>query len=188
MGFTVNHSDGMVKDSEFQAYARLLRQSGVDLGKVPRVRENETPNRWLYVWKTEEEARAFAKELKKRTGQPWVVHPVNAPASEGPLGPLMVQLVRQGNGLVIALHTLSRALIRSAFPDARSPVCTVFIGTETWSDFRREKGGLSELVREILPNLTGLTAEQIEAIGYSVTDTITDQTVLSVPPREVVRG
>jgi len=186
MGFTVNHSDGMVKDSEFQAYTRLLRQSGVDLGKVPRVREAN--KRWLYVWKTETEANAFAKELQKRTGQPWVVQPVVAEASEGPLGPLMVQLVRQGDGLTFGVHALSRAMIRSAFPDARSRVSTVFVNPETWNDFRRERGGLSDLVREILPNLTGLTCEQIDTLGYSVIDTITDETILSVPPGAIVQG
>jgi hypothetical protein len=35
MPFTVNRNDGMTKDAEFEAYARLLRQQGVDLGKYP---------------------------------------------------------------------------------------------------------------------------------------------------------
>ena len=36
MGFTVNRRDGYTKDAEFEAYARLLRQQGVDLGRLPR--------------------------------------------------------------------------------------------------------------------------------------------------------
>ena len=36
MAYTVTR-DGGTKDAEFEAYARLLRQQGVDLGKVPRV-------------------------------------------------------------------------------------------------------------------------------------------------------
>ena len=38
MGFTVYHPGG-TKDHEFEAYVRLLRQQGVDLGKLPRVPE-----------------------------------------------------------------------------------------------------------------------------------------------------
>ena len=45
MGFTVNRDDGMTKDAEFEAYARLLRQQGVDLGKLPRVPEPGTGRR-----------------------------------------------------------------------------------------------------------------------------------------------
>ena len=36
MAFTVTRSDGATKDAEFEAYARLLRQQGIDLGKLPR--------------------------------------------------------------------------------------------------------------------------------------------------------
>ena len=36
MAFTVGRNDGFTKDAEFEAYARLLRQQGVDLGKLPR--------------------------------------------------------------------------------------------------------------------------------------------------------
>ncbi|HYT93593.1 MAG TPA: hypothetical protein VEL76_33045, partial [Gemmataceae bacterium] len=34
MGFAVTHSNG-TSDTAFQAYARLLRQKGIDLGKLP---------------------------------------------------------------------------------------------------------------------------------------------------------
>src|SRR4051794_40142857 len=49
MGFTVYRGGG-TRDSEFQAYVRLLRQRGVDIGKVKRVLEPEAGRRWLYVW------------------------------------------------------------------------------------------------------------------------------------------
>lgn len=39
MAFTVSRNDGGTKDSEFEAYARLLRQQGVDLGKSSRAPE-----------------------------------------------------------------------------------------------------------------------------------------------------
>jgi hypothetical protein len=67
MAFTVNHNEGMTKDAEFEAYARLLRQQGVNLGKLPRAPEPVTGRRWLYAWDSEEKARAFADELNNRT-------------------------------------------------------------------------------------------------------------------------
>ena len=60
MGFTVTHQGG-TKDVEFEAYARLLRQKGVDLAKLNRVPEPGTGRRWLYVWNVEADAQAFAQ-------------------------------------------------------------------------------------------------------------------------------
>ena len=59
MGFTVTRPAG-TKDSEFQEYARLLRQQGVDLSRAARVLEPSTGRRWLHVWSTEVEAERFA--------------------------------------------------------------------------------------------------------------------------------
>jgi len=96
MAFTVGRNDGFNKDAEFEAYARLLRQQGVDLGKLPRAPEPGTGRRWLYVWDSREKAQAFADELKKRTrDNAWVVLEVAAPPSEGPLGPISFRLVEE---------------------------------------------------------------------------------------------
>jgi hypothetical protein len=182
MGFTVNHPGG-TRDAEFQTYARLLRQRGVDLGKLPRVRDPITNRRWLYVWNTPEEARAFAEELKDQTGDPaWQVVEVNGSPSEGPLGPLVIQLVRQSDGLTFALHPLSRATIRSAFPQAVSATTYATIDLPTWADFKTTRGGLGDLVRELAPSLTGLSAAELDAVGYSVVDADTQETLLTVPP------
>src|SRR5437773_1289787 len=79
MGFTV-HRPGGTKDSEFEAYARLLLQQGKDLGKLPRVPEPGTQNRWLYVWQTREQAKDFAQELRRRTrDDAWEVVQVETP-------------------------------------------------------------------------------------------------------------
>jgi hypothetical protein len=181
MGFTVYHEGG-TKDAEFEAYARLLRQRGADLGKLPRVPEPATNRRWLYVWNTREEAEAFARELKKRTGdRAWSVLELNAPISEGPLGPILIQLTRRGDGLSFTLHPLSLALIRSAFPQV-GPTTRTFIDTELWYDFLRTRGDLAELTRQIAPGLTGLQLEQLERLGYAVVDDDTDETLVYSPP------
>lgn len=110
MPFTVTHQGG-TKDVEFEAYARLLRQKGMDLAKLNRVPEPETSRRWLYVWNVEADAQAFADELKKRTrDNAWEVVQVNAPPSEGPLGPVEIQVGRQNNGWTFALHPFSRQI------------------------------------------------------------------------------
>jgi hypothetical protein len=182
VGFTVTRPGG-TKDAEFQAYARLLRQLGKDLGKLPRVPEPGTSRRWLYVWNTEEEARAFADELKKRTRDAaWAVVDVNAAASEGPLGPILIQMTRQADGLTFALHPLSRAVIRSGFPRAVSSASTASIDTATWYEFRKERGGLDELVRQIAPSLTGLDSAELDALGYAVVDADSDETLVFRPP------
>jgi hypothetical protein len=188
MGFTVTRPGG-TKDAEFQAYARLLRQKGVDLGKLPRVPEPGTNRRWLYVWNSQADAQAFANELKEHSGDPgWQVVQVNGPPSVGPLGPVLIQMVRQAEGLTFRLHPLSRAMIRSAFPDAVSPTTYASIDPSNWDDFRKKKGGLADLVRELAPNLTGLMPEQLAALGYAVVDADTDETLVFVPPAIRVRG
>ncbi len=176
MGFTVTRQ-GDTKDAEFQTYARLLRQKGVDLGKLSRVRDPITDQRWLFVWNTQGEAQAFADELKEQTSdQAWEVVDVNGPSSEGPRGPLMIQLVRQVDGLTFELHPLSRAMIRSAFPRAVSATTYATIDTRNWNDFKKSKGGVGELAREIAPSLTSLSSSQLDEVGYSVVDADSDET------------
>ena len=67
MGFTVTHPGG-TEDAEFQAYIRLLRQEGEDVGKLPRVADPGAtqPRRWLNVWPTVEAARRFAALVQSR--------------------------------------------------------------------------------------------------------------------------
>ncbi|MGH7172148.1 MAG: hypothetical protein ACRELG_17880 [Gemmataceae bacterium] len=188
MGFTVTHPGG-IADAEFPTYARLLRQRGVDLGKLPRVRDPIAQRRWLHVWNARAEAEAFAQELKAWTGdRAWEVVEVNGAASEGPLGSVVIQLVRQVEGLTFGLHPLSRAMLRSAFSQTVSPTTYVTVDTSTWDDFRKTKGGLNELVREIVPSLTGLSRDQLEALGYAVVDADTNQTLLSAPVAATANG
>jgi hypothetical protein len=188
MGFTVARQDG-TKDAEFEAYARLLRQQGVDLGNLPRVPEPATRRRWLYVWQSREEAQAFADELKKRTrDNAWVVVEAAAPSSEGPMGPLIVQVGRRASGLVFGLHPLSRALIHSAFPRVKGQASTVAINFETLQDFLTTHGSLGALAHEVLPTLTGLKLEDLEKLGYALIEDDTNRTLVFVPPGDLVQA
>src|SRR5207244_3674984 len=150
MGFTVTRPVG-TKDAEFEAYVRLLRQQGKDLGDLPRVPDPENPRRrWVYVWNTQEEAQQFADELKEQTGDNgWRVESTAAPPSNGPFGPVLIQLARRSDVSVLALHPLSLAMIRDAFPDARPSAANAIINTQTWNDFLNTQGSLTDLVEEL---------------------------------------
>jgi hypothetical protein len=189
MGFVVTRPGG-TKDVEFEAYARLLRQQGKDLGNLPRVPDPENPKRrWVYVWNTEREAEQFANELNEETGNgAWRVVPSAAPPSNGPFGPVLIQLARRSDGLVFALHPLSLAMIREAFPNAAPATTNAFIDVQTWDDFQKTQGRLVDLVREIAPSLTGLTQDQLTDLGYAVLDAETDRTWVYAPPRSVAQG
>src|SRR5947208_5328526 len=154
MGFTVTRPGG-TKNSEFEAYARLLRQQGKELGNLPRVPDPENPRRrWVYVWNTQEEAEQFADELKDQTGDNgWRVEPTAAPPSNGPFGPVLIQLARRSDGLVLALHPLSLAMIQEAFPGVIPGVTNAFINTQTWKEFLKTRGSLGDLVKGIVPSL-----------------------------------
>ena len=136
MGFTVTQPGG-TKDAQFEAYTRLLRQQGKNLGNLPRVPDPENPRRrWVYMWNTPEEAQQFADELKEQTGEnDWRVESTAAPPSNGPFGPVLLQLARRSDGLMLALHPLSLAMIREALPDATPGATNTFIDTRTWTDF-----------------------------------------------------
>ena len=187
MGFTVTHNGG-TKDNVFVAYIRLLRQQGKDLGHLPRVPEPGTNRRWLHVWDSKASAQKFADELTKRTGdRAWEVVRVNSSPSEGPLGPVLIQLARRGDGLMFALHSLSQAMIQSAFPRAFG-VSSISVDTEKWNDFRKAHGTLADLVKQIAPTLTGLSSEQLEALGYAVIDDQSADSFVFVPPAEAAQA
>lgn len=188
MPFTVSRTDGGAKDAEFEAYARLLRQQGVDLGKLPRAPEPETGRRWLYVWQNQEDAEAFAKELNKRTRDShWAVIAVESPPSEGPMGPIIAQVGRRSTGLVFELHPLSRTMIQSAYPAANLSTNTVSINFTTLQDFTTTHGSIEELAAELLPVMTGLPLDELQKLGYALIEDGTDRTLVYVKPGEIAQ-
>ena len=183
MGFTVTQPGG-TKDTEFEAYTRLLRQHGKDLGNLPRVPDPENPKRrWVYLWDNQEEAQQFADELTEQTtASDWCVQNTAASPSTGPFGPVLVQLIRRSDGLAFSLHPLSLIMIRKAFPNTTPSVSNAFINTQIWGDYLKTQGNLGDLVREIVPSLTGLRMDQLTDLGYAVIDVDNDRTWVDVPP------
>jgi len=171
MGYTVTRP-GNSKDFDFESYVRLLRQKGLDPARLPRVPEPETARRWLPVWPSQAEAQTFADELTKRTQDgTWEVVEVKAPASEGPLGPVEMQVGRQRDGWTFALHPLSRLMIQKVFPGScRAP--SVFIALEAGEDFLSAQADLGALSEQVALILTGLSSGKLLETfgGYRVYD------------------
>jgi hypothetical protein len=188
MAYTVTRN-GDTRDAEFEAYARLLRRQGVDLGKMPRAPEPGTGRRWLFVWQEKADAEAFARELRKRSRDDnWAVVEVAAPPSEGPMGPLIVQVGRRSTGLAFQLHPLSRAMIQSAYPDAKVMPSTISIDFLTLQDFTTTYGSIADLAAKIVPTLTGLEPTELDRLGYSLIEDDTNRSVLFVRPGDLVQA
>src|SRR4051812_332626 len=108
MVFTVIHEGGM-KDVDVGEYARLLLQRGQDLANLRRIPEPGSDRRWVPAWDEEQEARAFAEELRERTrDEAWLVVPSEAQPGVGPLGPVEISAGRHGDAWTFALHPLSQ--------------------------------------------------------------------------------
>jgi len=180
MPFTVTRPDG-TNDREFAAYARLLEQRNIDLTRTPRVPEPGTEDRWLYVWEDREAAEAFARELRKVTrDKGWLVQEVaEEQVSEGPLGPVQIDVGCQRSGCTYMLHPTSLAIIKKKFPHARM-VHSVFLGSDNLMDGK-------ELMQDAVWDhvailLTGLTPSQLDELGgYRVYDPANER-VLRKPP------
>jgi hypothetical protein len=184
MGFAVAHEGG-TKDKEYQAYARLLSrqllQRGVSLDNLPRVPADGSPYFWLYVWDNEPEAAAFAKELKKQTRDAhWLIQPVKAKPSMGPLRPLQIHVGRQGDGWVFGLEPLTKIAIQTKFPQS----CrhrSVFIGSERGGEFVETQEDLARVARQVLSLLTSLDQDQLRTFGsFRVVEPVEEEQV--VPP------
>lgn len=183
MPYIVYRPDGNTKD-EFQEYVRLLRQSGIDIGKLPRMPDPVTGKNWLYVWTDRAKAEEFRTELSEQFADAnlWKVEEVNTHPSEGPIGPLVVRFIRERGQYVFSLTSLSRHVLRSAYPEAFG-VPTLGMAESTFHELRdSRKDFFPTLLGTILPALTGLTADQLRDIGVTVIDTDTKQAVYQSLP------
>lgn len=170
MGYTVARPDGCT-DWEFDEYKRLLRKQGVVLGRAPRVRDPLTDQRWLYFWEDRAGADKHVAALRRpKKDASWRVIEVPGPPSVGPLGPVVIQLIDSGRHFLLGTGALARHLSETAYPGALRVVDRVEIDRDTWQEYQSRRGGLTALVRDVGPALTGLTVPELEAIGYSVVD------------------
>ena len=154
LAFTVTKPVG-TKDKGFKAYTRLLEHVGIDVAHSPRVPEPGTERRWLYAWRKRIEADRFAAELRRRTGDPsWFVQELQAEDEErGPVAPLEIASVPEGDGFTFFLMPASRERVAAAFPGTRLSLgVTVEAGQQPrWDALARQ--------------LTGREDSEIDALG-----------------------
>lgn len=77
------------------------------------------------------------------------------------MSPLVIHIGRQSDGCAYELNPRSRADVLKRFPGVR-PAPSVFVGYASRADFQTLHG---PMWRQIATMLTGLTWEQIEAMG-----------------------
>jgi hypothetical protein len=181
MPFTVTRAGGM-PGLEFEPYLRLFNLQGKDWSDLPRVPDPEGTNRWLCAWETEAEAETFAEQLRDHSSDPaWHVAAVEGPISRGPLGPIDLELCRQGDGLVFGLHALSRRMIRKRFPNS-CRLESVFLVTDERYPFQPVGAELGLVAAQTLPLLTELSADQLTAFGgFRLIDPVTGRELVPAP-------
>jgi hypothetical protein len=188
MGFVVTREGG-IRDAELETYGRVLQYEGKNLSNLPRVPDPENPKRnWVCLWNTREEAQHFIDELEQEPGDHhWRIEETAARPSNGPFGPVLFYLARQGDGQYLGLYSLSRRIIQKIFPGAAPAVSNVFSETETWNHYQKAGKHLSDLVEEVAPCLTGLGMDHLTDLGYAVIDEDTNRTWVHVPPAGITR-
>ena len=161
------HGPEVFRNSEFGTYARLLRWRKKNLAQLPRVPDPESPRRrWAYVWPSQAEAEEFAAALNESTQQKcWRAQATAAPASDGPFGPVILGLSRQGDGMALMLDSLSLVMIQTKFPNSVRSLSYAFANLQTWENFQKAGRGLSDLVRDVILPLTGLGWGPTERVG-----------------------
>jgi hypothetical protein len=190
MGFIVTHPEP-ASDLAWRDYdhllARLLLKQGAHLDRVPRTPENGAAGRWLYVWDSEADARAFAEELRAQTeDSSWQIQTVDASPDLGPLNPIEVNLGRFPNAWVFELHPLTRKALQVRYPGS-CPNWAVTIRypyepgrTVVW---QTTPTGVIEVITQVLPLLTGLNLDQLGAFGhFHLVDPVTGEIIVPATP------
>jgi hypothetical protein len=181
MAFTVIRPGGTT-DFDIAPYALLLEKRDIDLTQAPRTPEPKTENRWLYVWKDWDEAETFARELRKRSkDKTWQVQEVPAErVSEGPLGPVQIDVGCQSDGCTYVLSFLARLLLKKRFPHTHM-IPNIFIGKDVRSD--KQEQFADAVWDHVAVLLTGLSLAQLDELGgYSVFDTDSYRLLRKPPP------
>ena len=182
MGFTVTRPVG-TKDAAFEAYARLLRQQGKDLGNLPRIPDPANPGRAGSTSGTRRQKRS-SSPTSSRSRRGKTAGTSSRPRRRRPT----VRLGRSSSSWRGAGRPRLRAASRQPRHDPGSlsrltpGVTNAFVNPQTWNDYFKTQVNLNDLVKEVAPSLTGLTLEQLTELGYAVIDADDDRTWVYVAP------
>jgi hypothetical protein len=153
----------------------LLLPRGINLDNVPRVKDGENGKAWLYAWDKEEEAAAFAKELRQWTrDKKWHVRAVHGRPSRGPLAPLQMDLTCHSGSWTFGLGSLTEWILETRFPGS-CPYASVDIGLRDEDYHRRPtEDEVRNFAARALFIVTGLSAEQLQVFEkFHVVDPVT---------------
>ena len=172
--------------TDLETYIRLVRQSGLEVANLPRVPDPCAGRYWLAVWDEFVAADTFRAEVSTQTDEVgWRVVEVSGPTTEGPLGPLIIRLIRQHGQYLFSIGLIGRHLIRVLHPDALT-VGSLAIPAAFYNELRAARRDFfPTLARTILPTLTGVTAGELSPLGYAVMDTDSEQWLHYTPPAEL---
>ncbi len=150
-------------DAEYQAYLDLLEEIGVDLSSAPRVHEEGTDNRWLYVWRRREEAERFARILGNRLRDPsFTVHEFRIDEEErGPMAPLIIRAHSTRQGPIFRMEPWSQRRVMRHFSNAL--LCGEVPLPRSGGTGRREASGT--VLDEVARSLTGLNDLELAGLG-----------------------
>jgi hypothetical protein len=192
MGYTVVHPGELsarADDNYLVLVSRMLYKRGVPFDHVPRTPDIRPSDHWLYVWDSEDEARAFAEQIRETTEDPtWEVRPVPGPPSMGPLRPIDIRVGREVDAWTFGLDSLVTRAIQLRFPGpCQNEGVSIHIPhvPERKADWPKSQDGVRSAVEHVLPLLTGLRLEHLSTFGsYRVLDPVTLKVI--VPPTSIL--
>ena len=167
--FYAVHRPGGMRDFEYSAMIRGLRQHNIDFANARRVPEPTNGHHFVYPWEELSQAEAFAEELRgNKDYGPWeVVEVPDDTITVGAYGPIELLLSRNSEGTGFWLTPYSCSLIRKRFPDTRM-LRLILLGRYSDDERTPELVGFWD---QLVTMLSGLTEAQIEELeGYRVFD------------------
>jgi len=184
--FYAVHRPGGMRDFEYSAMIRGLRQHNIDFANARRVAEPTNGHHFVYPWEELSQAEAFAEELRENKDYgPWEVVEVPDDAiTVGAYGPIELLLTRRSDGTGFWLDDLCQSLVRKRFPETNM-LRLILLGR--YSDDERPPE-LTVFWDQLVMMLTGLTESQIDELeGYRVIDT-NNKTIIREPSERITSG
>lgn len=157
-------SEPAYPDEDARLIAPELLKRGIPLDRVPRVPAPRGQNGWLYAWESRADAENAAKQLKRRTGDRWLVRETDQPPSLGQLLWPRVNMTVESDALLFVLDTMTRAMIEQRFPDSCRH-CSVLVGTEPGDDLLTDQPHFLAVARQALFVLTWVPLKELAVFG-----------------------
>ncbi|HEX7377496.1 MAG TPA: hypothetical protein VF278_10305 [Pirellulales bacterium] len=151
-------------DEDARLIAPELLKREIPLDRVPRLPAPQGQNGWLYVWESRADAENAAKQLKRRTGDRWLVRETDQQPSLGQLLWLRVNMTAESDALLFVLDDVARRMIEQRFPGS----CrhrSVLVGTEPGDDLLKDQPHFLAVARQALFMLAWVPLNELAVFG-----------------------